>query len=52
MDMPVGQIKPNYYADILLVKGDPTKDVTILQDKHNLRAIMKGGVFHKAPTLH
>jgi imidazolonepropionase-like amidohydrolase len=52
MDMPVGQIKADYYADILLVNGDPTMDVTILQDKRNLRAIMKGGVFHKAPTLH
>jgi imidazolonepropionase-like amidohydrolase len=52
MDMPVGQIKAGYHADVLLVQGDPTTDVTILQDKHNLRAIMKGGVFHKAPTLH
>jgi imidazolonepropionase-like amidohydrolase len=52
MDLPVGQIKSDYYADILLVEGDPTTDVTILQDKRNLRAIMKGGVFHKAPTLH
>jgi imidazolonepropionase-like amidohydrolase len=51
MDMPVGQIKAGFHADLLLVKGDPTTDVTILQDKHNLRAIMKGGVFHKAPTF-
>ncbi|MEP6547431.1 MAG: amidohydrolase family protein [Gammaproteobacteria bacterium] len=52
MDMPVGQLKIGWLADLLLVKGDPTADVTILQDKNNLRAIMKGGVFHKAPTIH
>jgi hypothetical protein len=38
-------------ADILLVDGDPAQDVTILQDKANLLAIMKGGAFHKAPKL-
>jgi len=36
--------------DILLVTGDPTEDVTILQDKANLAAIMKGGRFHKRPA--
>jgi imidazolonepropionase-like amidohydrolase len=48
MDMPLGEIKPGYLADILLVDGDPTADVTLLQDKANLLAIMKGGVFRKA----
>ncbi len=52
MDMPVGQLRTGWLADLLLVKGDPTRDVTVLQDKNNLRAIMKGGVFHKAPTIH
>jgi imidazolonepropionase-like amidohydrolase len=52
MDMPVGQIKSGYYADILLVDGDPTRDVTLLQDKAKLRAIMKGGSFYKAPAAH
>jgi imidazolonepropionase-like amidohydrolase len=50
MDMPLGEIKPGYLADILLVDGDPTADVTILQEKSNLLAIMKGGVFRKAPA--
>ena len=48
MDMPLGQIRPGYLADILIVDGDPTQDVTILQDKARLTAIMKGGRFHKA----
>jgi imidazolonepropionase-like amidohydrolase len=54
MDLPVGEIRQGCLADILLVAGDPTEDITILQDKNNLAAIMKGGRFHKrpAPTLH
>jgi imidazolonepropionase-like amidohydrolase len=52
MDMPVGEIKPGWLADLILVHGDPTKDVTILQNKENLQAIMKGGQFHKHTLLH
>jgi imidazolonepropionase-like amidohydrolase len=50
----VGAICAGNLADILLVAGDPTDDVTILQDKASLAAIMKGGCFHKraAPTQH
>ena len=50
MDLPVGQIKEGYLADLLLVDGDPTADVAILQDKARLSAIMKDGVFHKTPA--
>ncbi|KUR70815.1 amidohydrolase [Novosphingobium fuchskuhlense] len=47
VDWDVGQVRAGYLADLLLVDGDPTADVRILQDKHNLAAIMKGGQFHK-----
>jgi imidazolonepropionase-like amidohydrolase len=47
----LGRIKPGYLADLLLVDGDPTVDVAILQDKHRLSAIMKDGRFHKAPAF-
>jgi imidazolonepropionase-like amidohydrolase len=50
MGLPVGQIREDYLADLLLVDGDPTADVAILQDKARLSAIMKDGVFHKAPA--
>ncbi|OYY91638.1 MAG: amidohydrolase [Sphingomonas sp. 28-66-16] len=50
MDMPVGDIRAGKLADILLVDGDPTADVTLLQHKTNLLAIMKGGAFHKSPA--
>jgi imidazolonepropionase-like amidohydrolase len=52
MDMPVGEIKTGWLADLLLVNGDPTQDVKILQNKDNLRSIMKGGRFHKQTFKH
>jgi imidazolonepropionase-like amidohydrolase len=45
----LGQIKPGYLADLLLVDGEPDQDVTVLQDRKRLRAIMKDGAFHKDP---
>jgi imidazolonepropionase-like amidohydrolase len=50
MGHELGQIKRGYLADLLLVQGDPTQDVALLQDKARLLAIMQGGRFHKAPA--
>lgn len=52
VDWDVGQVKAGYFADLLLVDGDPTADVRILQDRNNLAAIMKGGQFYKPFTRH
>ena len=49
MGMNLGQVKEGYLADLLLVDGDPTHDVSILQDRDSFLAIMKDGSFHKAP---
>jgi imidazolonepropionase-like amidohydrolase len=46
-DAELGQLKPGYLADLLLVDGDPLADVSMLQNQDRLLAIMKGGVFHK-----
>lgn len=46
----LGQIRAGYIADLLLIDGDPTRDVALLQDKTRLLAIMQGGRFHKAPA--
>ena len=43
----LGQLKPGYLADLLLVDGDPTENVAILQNKHALRVIMKDGALYK-----
>ena len=40
----VGTLEPGKYADIVAVNGDPTKDVTLLQ---NPVFVMKGGVVYK-----
>lgn len=50
MGLPVGQIRPGFLADLLLVDGDPLADLRILQDKGRLLAIMQNGAFHKAPA--
>jgi imidazolonepropionase-like amidohydrolase len=49
MGMDIGQVKEGYLADLLLVNGDPAKDVTLLRDATRLTGIMKDGVFHKDP---
>ena len=44
----LGVIAAGALADILIVDGDPLRDIGIFDEKgRNLSAIMKGGVFHK-----
>jgi imidazolonepropionase-like amidohydrolase len=45
----LGVVRAGALADLLLVDGDPLADIALLQDRTKLRAIMKGGAFHKAP---
>ncbi|MEY4502429.1 MAG: hypothetical protein RIS52_2319 [Pseudomonadota bacterium] len=47
MGMKVGVIAKDWLADLLLVDGDPLSDITVLQDKSRLSAIMQGGSFRK-----
>jgi imidazolonepropionase-like amidohydrolase len=44
----LGQIRTGYLADLLLVDGDPSKDITLLQDRTRLRAIVKDGVLFRS----
>ncbi len=46
----LGLLSPGYIADVLMVRGNPADDVTILQDKSNLIAIMQSGRFYKQPV--
>ncbi|MCC2274375.1 amidohydrolase family protein [Streptomyces sp. ET3-23] len=44
----LGVIEPGAWADLLLVDGDPTRDLGLLADPgKNLALIMKGGRIHK-----
>jgi imidazolonepropionase-like amidohydrolase len=45
----LGKIRDGYLADLLLVDGDPLADITVLQDKRRILAVMKDGEFHRAP---
>ena len=49
MGMPdeIGIIRAGAYADLLLVDGDPLRDIRIMQDREALRMIMKDGRPHK-----
>ena len=47
MDLPVGVLTPGYLADVLVVRGEPTEDVSVLQNADNLLAIMQNGAFCK-----
>ena len=40
----VGQLAPGYFADLVAVKGDPLKDVSVLE---KLDFVMKGGAVYK-----
>lgn len=50
MGHELGLVREGWLADLLLVDGDPTEDVRILQDKSRIKAVMKDGRFHRAPA--
>ena len=52
MEGKLGCLKPGALADLIVVDGDPLKDLSLFQEQgRRLSVIMKGGRFHKR-TLH
>jgi imidazolonepropionase-like amidohydrolase len=43
--LEVGEIREGLLADLLVVDGDPTDDITVLQEADRRRAVIKGGEF-------
>jgi imidazolonepropionase-like amidohydrolase len=44
----LGSIEKGKYADVILVNGDPLKDISLIQNyKNNITLIMKGGKIYK-----
>jgi imidazolonepropionase-like amidohydrolase len=43
----LGQIKNGYIADLLLIDGDPLKDLDLVVHEKNLHVIMKEGLLYK-----
>jgi len=39
----MGQVKLGFWADLILVDGNPLEDVKVLQDKRNIKLVIKGG---------
>lgn len=46
----LGQVREGYLADLLLIDGDPVKDLTLLQDIDKILMVMKDGQFHRSFT--
>ncbi len=43
----IGVLEGGAFADLLIVDGDPLKDISVLTDPENIRLIMKGGKIYK-----
>ena len=40
----IGQLKPGYFADVIAVPGDPTKDISVLKQ---VQFVMKDGIVYR-----
>jgi imidazolonepropionase-like amidohydrolase len=43
----IGSVEPGKYADLLVVQGNPLKNLRVFQAQDNIKAIMKGGRLYK-----
>lgn len=43
----IGTLEPGSYADLLIMDGDPTNDLTIFKNLDNMKLIMKDGKVYK-----
>lgn len=50
MGQELGLLREGYLADIIVVKGDPTADVSVLEDSDNISHILQSGAFYKSPV--
>jgi imidazolonepropionase-like amidohydrolase len=47
----LGQVRPGYLADLLLIDGDPLEDIKVFQDPARILMVMKDGTLHKDPGV-
>ena len=48
----VGSITPGRLADLLLVDGDPLRDISVLQDRSRIKLVLKGGQIQRGELPH
>jgi len=46
LDKDLGTLEAGKIADVVVVDGDPSHDITVLHDKNNIRMVMKEGEAH------
>jgi imidazolonepropionase-like amidohydrolase len=44
LDQEIGTIEKGKWADLVVVEGDPLRDIRVLQDPRRIRRVLKGGV--------
>jgi imidazolonepropionase-like amidohydrolase len=44
LEKQVGTVEPGKLADLIVVEGDPLRDIKVLGDKANILLVLKGGV--------
>jgi imidazolonepropionase-like amidohydrolase len=47
MSHKIGSVEPNKLADLIVLEGNPLKNLRALQNQDNLKVIMKDGRFYK-----
>jgi imidazolonepropionase-like amidohydrolase len=47
MSHQIGSVEPNKLADLIVLEGNPLKNLRALQNQDNLKVIMKGGRVYK-----
>ena len=47
----IGQIKPNYLADLIIIDGNPLENISLLQDQNHILGVMKNGEFYRTPNM-
>jgi imidazolonepropionase-like amidohydrolase len=46
----LGTLEPGKLADLIVIEGNPLHDIALLEERKNIRLVMKGGVWHRRPS--
>lgn len=47
----LGKVLPGYYADVILIDGNPLEDLSLFQETQNIHAVVINGHIHKNSPL-